>query len=167
MEMRPLQASDEKSLRALYRVVTRDLRRSGVDQWDWAYPNRFTIRADVKSGRAFGISENGTVIGAVVVNDQWSRKYASIEWTDREGRPAAIHRLAVRPDFQGKGLGRQLLQFAERVAQDEGYTSIRLDVYSGNPGAVTMYQRHGYEHRGEVRYPMRKRPYFCYEKVLK
>lgn len=37
-----------------------------------------------------------------------------------------IANVAVRPDFQGKGLGRVLLDFAESKAKAKGYSEIRL-----------------------------------------
>ncbi|MEK3910597.1 N-acetyltransferase [Paenibacillus sp. FSL H7-0331] len=64
------------------------------------------------------------------------------------------------------GLGSKLLRFAEVYIASYGYTSIRLDVYAENAAALGMYQRGGYSERGNVRYPFRKVPYFCFEKVL-
>lgn len=166
MQIEKLQPESTRSLIALYRTVTVSLRRDGVKQWDWFYPNRFVIAGDVKLGYAFGIADGDAVVGAVTVNRTFSPKYEAIDWTDASGTPAAIHRLAVRPDRQGQGLGGALLRFAENRAKASGCTSIRLDVYSGNPAAVAMYEKAGYRSVGTVRYPMRKQPYFVMEKLL-
>ncbi|MDX8362716.1 GNAT family N-acetyltransferase [Cytobacillus sp. IB215316] len=43
-----------------------------------------------------------------------------------EDEYATIANVAVRPNFQGKGLGRSLLEFAESEAKSRGYMEIRL-----------------------------------------
>jgi ribosomal protein S18 acetylase RimI-like enzyme len=166
MEIVRLSLEDRKSLTALYRKVTADLRSNGVHQWDWLYPNRFVIGGDLKRGTAFGIRDGGRVVGAVVLDRRQSGKYADLKWADQSGHPMCIHRLAVDPEFQGQGIGKRLLRFAEEQALATGGTSIRLDVYTGNPGAVGMYRRAGYSEVGEIRYPMRKESYLCLEKRL-
>ncbi len=166
MDIIPLTLSEQTSVCALYAAVRRDLRQNGIYQWDRFYPNRFVIRRDLKEGHTFGLKQNGVVVGAVVLDGKQSSRYSTVNWLDSNGKAACIHRLAVHPDLQGKGLGKRLLQYAEDCALAQGYSSVRLDVYSGNPAAVAMYQRHGYEQRGIVHFPMRKLPYFCFEKVL-
>ncbi|MFS1518723.1 GNAT family N-acetyltransferase [Bacillus sp. SCS-151] len=43
-----------------------------------------------------------------------------------EDEYATIANVAVHPNFQGKGLGRSLLEFAESEAKSRGYMEIRL-----------------------------------------
>lgn len=166
MEIVRLAKEDRKSLVQLYREVTVSLSRTGIRQWDWFYPNRFVIGRDIKQETVFGIRDGKRVIGAVVVDRLQSERYASLLWNDWAGEPACIHRLAVHPSYQGQGIGKRLLQFAEQYAQQAGGTSIRLDVYAGNPSAVGMYRRAGYVEIGRIRFPMRKVPYLCFEKLL-
>ncbi|WP_241242717.1 GNAT family N-acetyltransferase [Paenibacillus whitsoniae] len=164
MEIMPLTTKDVKSLLALYRRVTADLKRNGVKQWDFLYPNWFVVRGDLKRGTAYGLRDGKHMIGAVVVDDRQSASYGELPWTLDGAR--CIHRLAVDPAWQGKGLGKKLLQFAEEQARASGGGCIRLDVYSGNPGAAQLYERAGYKQVGAIRFPMRSEPYFAYEKAL-
>ncbi|WP_308637356.1 GNAT family N-acetyltransferase [Paenibacillus silvisoli] len=166
MEIVRLTKEDVKSLVLLYREATVSLRKTGIRQWDRFYPNRFVIGADVRRGTVFGIREEGNVIGAIVVDRRQSGRYGNLRWRDETGEPACIHRLAVYPLCQGRGIGRRLLRFAEEHARSAGGSSIRLDVYSGNDGAVGMYRRAGYSEVGVIRFPMRKVPYYCFEKLL-
>ncbi|WP_246309895.1 GNAT family N-acetyltransferase [Paenibacillus alginolyticus] len=85
---------------------------------------------------------------------------------DRQGKLACIHRLAIHPEYQGRGLGKVLLKFAEQYALDQLCTSVRLDVFSTNNTAVRMYQRAGYVLIGTIRFPFRHEPYYCFEKIL-
>ena len=166
MEIQVIEFDDLKAVVQLYAVITADLRRKGIKQWDRLYPNRFIVKADIRNGHLFGLSADKKVIGAVVVDTYESKKYRKLKWEDEEGRPVLIHRLAVHPDYQGKGYGKQLLQFAEDYAVKNGFSSIRLDVFSLNSGAVKMYERAGYQERGKIRFPFRAAPYLCFEKII-
>ena len=145
-----------------YAEVTSDLRKKGIDQWDRFYPNRFVMKNDLKNGTLFGIKEEKQLIGAIVLDKNENKQYMKLQWNDHSGRPLIIHRLAVHPIHQGKGLGKRLLNFAEEYALKKGYTSIRMDVYSQNPGAVRMYERAGYQVRGTITFPFRKVPYLLF-----
>jgi len=166
MEIKPIGLKQIKEVKGFYADVTTDLRGNGVYQWDRYYPNRFIIKADIKKGNLFGIMNGEKIIGAVAIDTNESKKYRKLIWEDVEGRPLVIHRLAVHPFQQGKGYGKQLLQFAEEYALQNGYSSIRLDVYSQNRGALTMYERSGFQERGTIRFPFRTVPYKCFEKIL-
>lgn len=166
MNIEAASINDLKSIKSLYAAVTKHLRNNGVTQWDRFYPNGFVIGKDLKSRHLHAILNDGVCIGAVVVNEDQSSKYTDLPWSDQKGRPAVIHRLAVHPDSQGRGIGKQLLLYSEELAKSRGYTSIRLDAYTANPAAITMYERAGYDPKGQIRYPFRKHPYQCFEKIL-
>lgn len=59
--------------------------------------------------------------------------------------------VAVAPAAQGLGLGRRMLQFAERVAGDRGYRYIRLYANEAMTENIALYSRIGYSesHRAE------------------
>jgi ribosomal protein S18 acetylase RimI-like enzyme len=156
-----------KSVNQFYSEITANLREKGVYQWDRYYPNRFIIKGDLKQGNLFGMHEGIQLVGAIVLDTKESKKYKNLQWADIDGKPLVIHRLGVHPMYQGNGLGKRLLQFAEEFALKHGHSSIRLDVYSGNPGALALYERTGYREVGAIRFPNRPRPYYCFEKNLK
>ncbi|RKP51548.1 GNAT family N-acetyltransferase [Cohnella endophytica] len=166
MTITELQSKDKSGVMSLFRSVKTNLRRQGIKQWDWLYPNGLVIGSDLRSRNSFGIVRDGRVVAAIVLDAKQSSKYAKLDWADKQGRPACIHRLAVHPDYQGQGLGKQLLRFAESLAGRRGYSSIRLDVYTENPGAVGMYSRAGYRQVGKIEFPFRQAPYLCFEKLL-
>ncbi|MCS7460630.1 GNAT family N-acetyltransferase [Paenibacillus doosanensis] len=157
---------DLEAISGLYEEVTRHMRENGIDQWDQYYPTKPVFHNDLRNGHLYGIRHEGQWIGAVAVNDEQSTEYEGLPWQDRSGHPMVIHRLAVHPAYQGRGIGKKLLQFAEAGALTQPYTSIRLDAYSANPAAIGMYEKFGYTSVGEVRYPFRKHPYRCFEKII-
>lgn len=166
MEFIAIGLQELAEVKQFYAEITSDLRKKGIDQWDRFYPNRFVMKNDLKNGTLFGIKEENHLIGAIVLDTNESKQYLKLQWEDQSGGPLIIHRLAVHPFHQGKGIGKKLLNFAEEYALKKGHTSIRMDVYSQNPEAVRMYERAGYQIRGSVRFPLRKVPYLCFEKII-
>lgn len=57
---------------------------------------------------------------------------------------ARMYSLAVHPDARGRGLGRVLVEAAERLALDHGCISLRLEVRRDNPKAIALYEATGY-----------------------
>jgi GNAT superfamily N-acetyltransferase len=167
MEVLSIRLSQYKLVTNLYKEVTKKLREKEILQWDRFYPNRFIILQDLKKECFFGIVENNQLLGVVVVNTTQSKQYGKLEWEDSRGKPLIIHRLAVHPNHQGKGIGKKLLQFAEDYAQKNGFSSIRLDVYTKNPGAISIYKHAGFVEKGFIKFPFRKVAYQCFEKLLK
>lgn len=55
--------------------------------------------------------------------------------------------IAVHPDFQRKGLAKQLLAALEQVARDQGIKKIEVNFYDGNPAAA-LYQSLNYDFEG-------------------
>jgi GNAT superfamily N-acetyltransferase len=57
---------------------------------------------------------------------------------------ASIHQLGVDPEFQGKGLGSGLLEFAEGWARVQGYRELALDTAQPATHLLAFYGAHGY-----------------------
>ena len=56
-----------------------------------------------------------------------------------------IANIAVRPDFQGKGVGRKLMGFAESKARSKGYLQMRLATHVLLTENISYYLRLGWE----------------------
>ncbi|WP_447922642.1 GNAT family N-acetyltransferase [Achromobacter aegrifaciens] len=62
-----------------------------------------------------------------------------------------LDNIAVAPEAQGRGYGRDLMQFAEDTARQAGYASIRLYTQEKMIENIAIYTRYGYveTHRAE------------------
>jgi ribosomal protein S18 acetylase RimI-like enzyme len=57
--------------------------------------------------------------------------------------------LSVKPDTQGKGIGKKLMQAAEDYARQQNITTIFMTVISVRQELIDWYIRHGYKLTGE------------------
>jgi len=74
----------------------------------------------------FAGNSNGFALGRVVVGE------------------AELLTLAVHPDHQGQGIGRQWLSRYHQLARSNGATESFLEVASNNAAAIALYQKAGY-----------------------
>jgi ribosomal protein S18 acetylase RimI-like enzyme len=168
MKIQKAQTNQLDEIMGLLRECAKDMNEQGIYQWDETYPPRDYIEADCKSESLFCYKEDSDIIGIIVISKEQESEYENVNWTDNRGKFLVVHRLAVRPKWQRSGLGRQMMIFAEEYATENGYFSIRLDTYSGNPVALEFYMNLGYQRiPGHIHFPHRELPYFCFEKILK
>jgi ribosomal protein S18 acetylase RimI-like enzyme len=63
-----------------------------------------------------------------------------------DGHRGWINYLAVDPARRGQGIGRALMEHAERDLSALGCPKLNLQVRRGNPAALAFYERLGYAH---------------------
>ncbi|SHH76421.1 Ribosomal protein S18 acetylase RimI [Sporobacter termitidis DSM 10068] len=97
------------------------------------------ILEDIERGRVYVFSAGGAVIGTGSVKEN------------------EIYRLFVLPAFQGRGFGREFLDFMEKMLFAV-YGEIRLDA---SLPAQSMYIKRGYEERAYHKLPANG-DYLCY-----
>ena len=75
--------------------------------------------------------------------------------------------MAVHPDFQKKGVGKILMDFAEKYAEEKKFASIRLDTFSVNKRNLKFYESRGYQRLEGIYFPKQSEfPFYCYELIL-
>jgi GNAT superfamily N-acetyltransferase len=73
-----------------------------------------------------------------------------------------LRQMAVLNDLQGKGVGRALMNFAENLARDRGFRSIRMHA---RLNAVGFYEKVGYRIKGD-QFMEVTIPHYVMEKML-
>jgi ribosomal protein S18 acetylase RimI-like enzyme len=132
----------------------------GIHQWDEIYPDEKTIKNDIKKQQLYLLEDGGHICGIIALNEVQEPEYKNVKWKF-DGRALIVHRLAIEPSCQRKGLARMLMQFAHKFATEQGYEIIRLDAFIHNPAAVGLYEKLGYRKAGMVTF--RKGDFFCFE----
>ena len=64
-------------------------------------------------------------------------------WVKERGEILELIGLIVKPEFQGQGLGTQVLSWLDEHCS-EGIQAIELQVHASNPRAKALYERMGY-----------------------
>jgi ribosomal protein S18 acetylase RimI-like enzyme len=62
-----------------------------------------------------------------------------------EGHRGWLNYVAIDPVWQRRGLGREIVQAAERLLREQGCPKINLLVRGGNDAAVSFYRSLGYD----------------------
>ena len=80
--------------------------------------------------QAFVVEQSDQVIGVLVLVSNHERML--------------LDNIAVHPERQGKGLGRQLMEFAENEAVKQGYPSLELYTHESMTENIGLYESLGY-----------------------
>ena len=165
MEVLKSKLEDISNLMDLFNSCVVDMREKGIYQWNNLYPNLEIVRSDICKEEAYSIGSKDCKVATITLNEEQSPEYKAIPWIGLEP-VLVIHRLAVHPNFQNQGFGKIIMEFAQAYAKSNGYSCIRMDAFTKNPLALSLYNKLGYEKRGEVYFPGRAIPFYCLEKLF-
>jgi len=90
---------------------------------------------------AFVYEEAGEVIAYIILN--------LVKEDDCRHRPeltlAQINTFCVDKSYRGKGIGKQMVEFAKKWATDKGANHMKVIATAGNTGACDFYEDNGFE----------------------
>ncbi|MGH2598180.1 MAG: GNAT family N-acetyltransferase, partial [Dehalococcoidia bacterium] len=69
-------------------------------------------------------------------------------WGERPDDAGYVHKLAVREDAAGGGVGQEILRWAEERVRHAGRDFVRLDCDADNPRLNAYYRDAGFELQG-------------------
>ena len=101
--------------------------------------------------------ENGRVVYLIAWYNGGPIGHALLKWQGAEEDQVAsvlqgtcpdVEDLFVLESFRSQGVGRQILEAAERLARERGSGHIGLSVGVNNPRARALYERQGYRDAG-------------------
>ena len=159
MRFREATPADAAEIFRLYRSL---LTMEGVT-WDEEYPDESFVSGDLREHGLFVLEEDGCIAAAVsAVRDEDMED--NPVW-DKALLPAVmIERVAVRRDFQGRGLSRQAICSAMEEMKKRGFRGARYLVGPKNLRARAAYRPLAFRLAGEV--DAYGEHWLCYEKEL-
>ena len=158
------QAGDLIEILEVLAACVENMRARGIDQWDEAYPTREKLEADLGAGNLYVRRGEGRIAGLVVLDQKQDPEYADVPWEHPAEGAGIVHRLMIAPEFQGRGMAKELMRAVEAEALRRSLGSIRLDAFTLNPWALRLYRGLGYRETGLIR--LRKGIFQCFEKGL-
>lgn len=160
-------ATDVEEIIALTRSCARHMIAQGIFQWNEHYPSMEVFKKDIALKQLWKIMDEGVIAGVMVLTEIEDDEYDGVSWLTKDVRNLYIHRLAVHPNQQGKGVARKLLDYSEHYAIENKYASIRLDTFSQNKRNQRIYEKRGYVQLEDIFFPKQsEHPFHCFEKVL-
>lgn len=114
------------------------------------YPTRETAGKALEEGTLYVLEQDGEICGSMIADQNQPAEYSHIQWTypAKPEEVIVIHLLCVRPSKAGRGVGRQLVQFAAEEGRRMGCRAVRLDTGRQNKPAVGLYTKLGFEIAG-------------------
>ena len=150
----------------LFKECAKDMNLDGIFHWNQYYPGMNLIDQQIQNKNLYIVKYNGICIGCMVLNEKSIAEYNDISWTDKSAKSLNIQWLAIHPLWKGKGIDKELIEFADNYAKESGFGVTRLDVYASNESGLSMCNSQGYNERGEIFYPHQRTPFKCFEKIL-
>jgi GNAT superfamily N-acetyltransferase len=132
----PIRPADAADLPAIERIVrdayTKYIERIGKPPG----PMLDDYRAHIRAHEAWVLETGGDIAGVIVLVPQEEN--------------LLLDNVAVDPGQHGRGLGRALMEFAEREARRRGYDEVRLYTHAKMTENVAMYPRLGWQETGRA-----------------
>jgi GNAT superfamily N-acetyltransferase len=124
------------------------LDRRGIKQWT---PGNFRLSAAFYAESINRREVQLAFAGDDLIGTLRLLLHEPIVWpdiVDEEG--VYVYNLAIRRDWSGRGLGRQLLEWADAQAVSLGRRCVRLDCFTDNAFLRRYYAESGFEDRGDI-----------------
>lgn len=166
--MEIVQAKDTDFIEILYllRVCILDMNKKGFKHWNSVYPGPEIIREDLAKEAIYLAKEKGVCKGMVTLDNVEPEEYKAIKWSDNASNPLFMHRLAVHPIWQGKGIAIMLMNFAEEFAKQKGFDSLRIDVNITSLHAQHLCEKQKFNKAGEFYNIFQQQPFVCYQRKI-
>lgn len=140
MEFRLAIQSDLPQLKTVYTRVYQNMRRNGVDLWNEDYPWN-ALPGDITLERLWLLCDGEKIAAAFAID---RCPYTDgVTWQEPEAPAAVLMRLGVDPEYQRKRLGERCLEFAGKIAREQGCRYLRMLVVDINRPAEEFYIRCG------------------------
>lgn len=159
--------ADENDIGAICNLVKaaiRNMERQNIFQWDELYPAKEDFLEDIQKQQLFMGLLGDDIAVVYVVNEECDEEYQNGMWKYPDCEYRIIHRLCVNPIYQNQGIARKTLSHIEGELKKLNVGTVRLDVFSKNPFALSLYQNKGYENVGFADW--RKGRFYLMEKLL-
>jgi ribosomal protein S18 acetylase RimI-like enzyme len=115
----------------------------------------WTTEADLLGGQRVdveGLTETIARPGNVILLHERDQRPVACVQLERRGGDCYLGMLTIRPTLQGAGLGRQMLEAAERWAMEHWCSrTMHMTVIVQRTELIAWYERRGYRRTGELR----------------
>lgn len=154
--------ADAQEIYALYHSLI-DMPHS---TWDEDYPALDMVEHDLEHNQVLVMREgDGRIVSAIVIAQDEEEEFdGAADWYQDVARWAALARLGVARDMQGRGIAKRMLEAAMALAREQGVQAVRFLVAKDNPYPQRAYAKLNFDICGETE--MFDWRWLCYQKRL-
>ena len=162
--IRKAEITDLQEIKSLTEACAEAMIQKGIYQWNEHYPSLEKLKNDIRKEELYVLETGKKILGIIVITPAKDEEYIPIDWLSKTENNIYIHRLATHPDHWGQGFAQKLMDFAEDMARQNNYESVRLDTFSQNSRNQKFYEARGYQRLGNIYFPKQsEHPFYCYE----
>jgi ribosomal protein S18 acetylase RimI-like enzyme len=138
LEVKNTSPTDLKTIHALFDHSVIYQEKHGYP--DWRNYDKHAILKDIEDGNQYKVMVDSRI--GIVFSVCYSDK---IIWRDREkGDSMYLHRIVVNPEFKGKRLFGEILNWSIEHCNQRALKNIRMDTWAENPTIVNYYKTFGF-----------------------
>ena len=166
--MEILQAKPTDLIEILYllRVCILDMNNKGQKHWNSANPSREQIQEDLDNGFIYLVKEKGICKGMVTLSEHKPEDYKQLVFQSSHQKPLYLQHLAVHPKWQGQGIAKKMVEFAQKMGKTKGFDAILLDIFQPDEYARQLCASQHFNEVASFHAVYQKIPFICYEKKL-
>ena len=153
MTIRHAEKKDIDRIMQIIADARESIGRLGIDQWQYGYPTRDIVKEDIMLERGFVVLQNDEICATFALMFHGEPTYKKIycgAWIS-DGEYLALHRIAINSTYRGQGIAEEIINFLVIHANENGYSSIRVDTHHGNIPMRKMLEKNGFEYCGTIR----------------
>lgn len=136
----PAERNDLAPLVDLLQRCARHMHQQGMSHWLGVYDNQ-SVQANLEQKQVFKLTKDRRIAGCIALSRTPSAYYQEC-WPQAPHADYYITQLAVDPDFQGQGLGQQLMLFCLQKTRG---SQIQLDAVAHYPALLRFYRQLEFE----------------------
>jgi ribosomal protein S18 acetylase RimI-like enzyme len=166
MEIIQAKPTDLIEILYLLKVCILDMNQKGLKHWNSAFPGAERIQKDLENCSIYVVKDKGVCKGMVTLNEFEPEDYRQLSFNSGTQKPIYLQNMAVHPKWQGMGIAKLMVEYAQKMARERGFDSIRLDVFRPSDGARQLYEKQSFKEVASFHSVYQKIPFVCYEKQL-
>jgi GNAT superfamily N-acetyltransferase len=148
------------------KVVLANLLKNNIIHQDLFTDFYQSLKKHAEKQSLYILKKKDVSLGMMTFDEEEPSELKNIKWGADEKPGFYISRIFVLPYWRGRGLGSQLLAFAEEIAKERGHTSVKLDISSGFEAGNMLLMKNNYRFTGNVFFDFQKCPFNCYVKNI-
>lgn len=169
--LRKATSHDLPEILAIIEDGRQTLAQQQIPQWqNGDGPNPTTLSDDIHHERCYLMVVGEKIAGIGVLISTLDSAYEAIyngQWQENSLKNyTAIHRVALKNDFQGHGLALTLLNYLVTAARLTGALDIRIDTHKENLAMQHLIKKAGFHYQGEVLLPVTDGERYAYQLLL-